>query len=45
MLRVNCSRDGDNLGEIAVDIMRNDQIEDTFLEVEPTVFPGRLYKA
>lgn len=54
MLRVNCSRgkdyshqeeDGDNLGEIAMDIMRNDQIEDIYLKVEPTVFPDRLDEA
>lgn len=54
VLRVNCSRgkdyshqeeDGDNLGEIAMDIMRNDQVKDIFLKVEPTVFPDRLDKA
>lgn len=54
MLRVNCSRgkdyshqeeEGDNLGEIAMDIMRNDPIEDICLKVEPTVFPDRLDKA
>lgn len=54
MLRVNCSRgkdyshqkeEGDNLGEIAMDIMRNDQNQDICLKVEPTVFPDRLDKA
>lgn len=32
---------GDNLGEIAVEIMRNVQIQDIFLKVEPTVFPDK----
>lgn len=36
---------GDNWGEIAVEIMRNVQIQDIFLKVEPIVFPDRLDKA
>lgn len=53
MFRVDCKRgrdyshqekDGDNSGETAVEVMRNDQIQDLFLK-EPMVFPDGLDKA
>lgn len=35
-------KDDDNLGEIAVERMRNGQIQDIFLKVEPAIFLDRL---